>query len=371
MGVKFQFFTTKRPPAAERRRTKRNAEKRRTRKAKGREQMKNEQMTMTFREKLNMLLCMNGGINDRTVRLLNGSQNYKLKVMCRLRDKEWIEKKSNITRFTKDAVEVISKDPDQYPYGYLAKSRRESYIGAGKQHARRVLRQGETLAMMIESGIEIYESDISELPNKIVYVKGTQIKEQQEYIDKQALSRSRSMGTIFAGSEAVYNVYTLGTRNQAWETLAESLGKEVAERISQKQYGKALKCKAAVMVDNLDIIKTITRETKRGGGIKAGEVYQQMYLIPKTEMGTQLLGLLVLPGADRVLKSMLEEEGALNFILPDAVNFRRYRIRHGSAGKIWCIKGYEESISKAMPEAEIKTVTISAVIKTVLEQMQN
>lgn len=331
--------------------------------------MENEQKT--FKEKLNMLLCMNGGVNDRAVRLLGGSQNYKLKVMCRLREEQWIEKINNITRYTKDTAEVVEGNPQKYPYGYMARKQRDGYITSGKQRMQRILKQGETLAMMIEAGIEICESDITDLPNRIVYVKSSRIKELQEYRDKQALTRSRNMGTLFVGSEALYNIYTFGNQNQTWEILAESLSKEVAERVSQDRYGKALKCKAAVLVNNLEIIKSMTRIIKRGGGVVAGDIYPQLYVIPKTDTGTRLLGLLVLPGTEKILDGMVKEEDALNFIVPDAVRLRRYRIRHGSAGKVWCIKGYEDAIRKAMPDAEIKTMSIDDVITSVLAKMQD
>lgn len=369
MDVKTEkFFTNPRPPTAERR--KRKNERDRQRWGSQEERGRRMDETMTFREKLNMALCLNGVLNDRAVRLFSGSQNYKLKVMCRLREKGWVEKKNSVTRFTKDTLEIVSCNTASYPYGNLAKERRDAYVTSGKQHRQRIMRHGETIVMMIESGIELYESDLADLPNRITYVRGSRIKEQQEYRDKQALMRSRSMGTVFVGSEAVYNIYTLGTRNQIWEPLAEHLSKEIVERISQNQYGKALQCKAAVLVDNLEILKSMTRETKRGGGIIAGNVYPELYVLPKSEMGTRLLGIMVLPGTEQILSEMVDEEEALNFIVPNAAKMRQYRLRHGNGGKVWCLKGYEGGIKSAMPEAEINTVEIDEAIEWVISRIK-
>lgn len=326
--------------------------------------------TLTFREKLNMVLCINGGLSDRAIRLFSGSQNYKLKVMCRLREKGVIEKKNGITKYTSSTIDIVSKDEKTYPYGWMAREQRDICRKGNESYLRRLMRQGETLVMIIESGIELYESDLADLPNRITYVRGRRIKEQQEYRDKQALKRSRSMGTVFVGSEAVYNIYTLGTRNQIWEPLAEHLSKEIVERISQNQYGKALQCKAAVLVDNLEILKSMTRETKRGGGIIAGNVYPELYVLPKSEMGTRLLGIMVLPGTEQILSEMVDEEDALNFIVPNAAKMRQYRLRHGNGGKVWCLKGYEGGIKSAMPEAEINTVEIDEAIERVISHIK-
>lgn len=57
----------------------------------------------------------------------------------------------------------------------MARKQRDGYITSGKQRMQRILKQGETLAMMIEAGIEICESDITDLPNRIVYVKSSRI----------------------------------------------------------------------------------------------------------------------------------------------------------------------------------------------------
>lgn len=330
-------------------------------------------MEDTFRNKLYTVLCINGGISDRAVRLMSGSQNYKLKTVSTLKKRNILEKHDGMKRFTKemlDSIQFVNKLPEEYR-GQVQESSRACRNDAQAQRHRY---QSEMLAVMLETGVHIWEGEPSLIPENIVYVRSSKIKEMKRGADgdRQAARRSRVLGTVFAGSQRLFSIYAMDDGLLKWESAGELSYKYYTENLSMKRYGAHCSAEAVVFCDALDSISRFLHNKRTHTGVmRAGDIYSSMYILPKNETGTRIFGLLLIPESRRVIRQMAGEgNGNLNLIIPDAARLYSYRLEQMNGRKkggcIHCLEGYEEGIRAAVPGAGIVTHSINSVTSAVL-----
>lgn len=323
----------------------------------------------TFKEKLHTVLCINGGISEMAVRMMSGSQGYKLKIMCELRRRGLIEKHNKTTRLTKLGLNATVWN-DHLPESYIeqAEKNRTVCMKASDSKLRRYMYQSEVITAMLESGVEIYEGNIEDLPRRVVYVRGKRVKKEVEKEgDKQALKRSRVQGTLFGAEGKLYNVYAMGSGTITWSHSGEAVYKACVEKIKQEKTGKMSGASAILVVEDIGNLKRfIGREMRKGGPIRAGDVYPRMYVLPKSEMGTRLLNVMLLPRSEEILKGMADAKGAMNFLVPDIVKLKSYSLANEGGGRVCCIAGYEEGVKEIVPNAEIEVFQMDEVIEEIL-----
>lgn len=323
----------------------------------------------TFREKVHTVLCINGGISEKAVRMMSGSQSYKLKVMCEMRQQEMVEKKQHITRLTRKGLNEGMWN-DEMPEMYLRRreENRDRCMKATEGRLRRYMYQSEVLTAMLESGAEIYEGDMDELPNRIVYVRSKKVKADGE-MDKQAIKRSRAMGTLYGAEGNLYNVYAMGSGVLTWSHNSEAMYKACVERKNQERTKGKSRADAILLVDDIGNLKRFTgKRMRKGGPMRAGDVYQRMYVLPKDQMGTQLLNVLLIPESETATEEIAAEHKAFNFLLPNVAKLRAYGLTEAEEGSVCCIKGYEDGVKGVVPGVDIEAVDIEELIERTLSK---
>ena len=324
----------------------------------------------TFKEKVHTVLCINGGISEKAVRMMSGSQSYKLKVMCEMRQQEMVEKKQHITRLTRKGLNEGMWN-DEMPEKYLRsrEENRDRCMKATEGRLRRYMYQSEVLTAMLESGVEIYEGDMDELPNRIVYVRSKKVKADGE-MDKQAIKRSRAMGTLYGAEGNLYNVYAMGSGVLTWSHGSEAMYKACVERKNQERTKGKSRVDAILLVDDIGNLKRFTgKRMRKGGPMRAGDIYQRMYVLPKDQMGTRLLNVMLLHEGEAAAEELAGERGAFNFLIPDIAKLRMYALSNKGTGKVCCVKGYEEGVQGVMPEVDVVSVKIGELVERTLRKI--
>lgn len=324
----------------------------------------------TFKEKVHTVLCINGGISEEAVRMMSGSQSYKLKVMHEMRRREVIEKRKHVTRLTRMGVNAAVWS-DKLPQAYLALAEmsRDGCMKAVEGELRRYMYQSEVLTAMLESGVEIYEGDMGELPNRIVYVRSKKVKADGE-MDKQAIKRSRAMGTLYGVEGNLYNVYAMGSGVLTWSHNSEAMYKACVERKNQERTKGKSRVDAILLVDDIGNLKRFTgKRMRKGGPMRAGDIYQRMYVLPKDQMGTRLLNVMLLHEGEAAAEELAGERGAFNFLIPDIAKLRMYALSNKGTGKVCCVKGYEEGVQGVMPEVDVVSVEIGELVERTLRKI--
>lgn len=111
------------------------------------------------------------------------------------------------------------------------------------------------------------------------------------------------------------------------------------------------------------------------GVMRAGDIYKSMYILPKSEAGIRIFGLLLIPETEHTIQKMAENgNGNLNFIIPDAAKLYNYKLDHKNrkikGGCIHCMEEYEEGIRAILPDVKIITHSLNEVTSTVLEAVR-
>lgn len=322
---------------------------------------------MTFKKKLHLVLCVNGGVSDRAIKLMSGSLSYKRKAISEMKRRGLIEKKKSVIRLTRmGVIGSVWRDSLSKTYLDLAEASRKACIKAVDGELRRRLYQSEMLVLMIESGVEIYEGSVANLPGWIVYVRGRQIKAEADG-DIQAIRKSRVQGTLFGMGGSLYNMYAMGNGVLAWSHSCEVLYKACTEKVYMDRRRKRCEANAILLVEDIENLQRFMgKRMDKGGPIRAGDVYKKMYLLPKNQTGVELMNIMLLPWSEQVAETLSKEKDAYNFLLPDIAKLRVYAMAKAGREHVCCIKGYEGGLKEVLPEAEIEAVEIGELTDRVL-----
>lgn len=323
---------------------------------------------MTFKKKLHTVLCINGGISDRTVRLMSGSLNYKRKALSEMKQRGLLEKQKSVIRLTRmGLIGPIWNDHLKEDYLVLAEGSRTACIKATGGELRRRMYQGEVLTLMLEAGAELCEGGVDRIPERIAYMRGRQLKADAG-ADLSAVRRSRAQGTLFGAEGALYNVYAMGGGVLMWNHCSEAAYRAYVEQVNLEKRGKNSEARAILFVDDIgNFPRFIKRRMDRGGPIRAGDIYEKVYALPKSPVGTELLNVMLLPWSERVAEELCKERAAFNFLIPDLERLRVYALTEEGKGSICCMEGYEEGVRAVMPDAVIMTVKIGELTDRVLQ----
>lgn len=322
---------------------------------------------MTLREKLHTILCIGGGISKTAVGMLDGTANYKRKVLYELKQRGLVERRKGIWRMTKAGLEKDSRWHDNVPkiYVELAEKSRSVCMRASEGELRRYMYQSEVLAAMIETGVNLWENNCIPPTGEITYVRAVRMKENYPG-DKKAINMSRAQGTLFGAEGNLINVYAMGGGTLTWSHNCEARYKAWTEKRYMEIEGKTREADTVLFIENLGNLKRfIGKQMIKGGPIRAGAIYKRMFVLPKDGMGTSLLALLLLPNSDKAAEKLARELDGFNFILPDVVALRKYLM--SGEKNVCCIKEYSEGIRGIAPDAIVTEITVEDLIKTVME----
>ena len=80
-----------------------------------------------------------------------------------------------------------------------------------------------------------------------------------------------------------------------WSHNSEAIYKACVERKNQERTKGKSRVDAILLVDDIGNLKRFTgKRMRKGGPMRAGDIYQRMYVLPKDQMGTRLLNVMLL-----------------------------------------------------------------------------
>lgn len=321
---------------------------------------------MTFREKVHIILSLAGCISKTAIGMLDGTEYYKHRAIYRMKDRGLVEKRKKTWCMTRAGLENSKLWRDKIPEEYIgdAKRMRSAFLKSTGGEMRRRMYQSDVLAAMLESGVELWLSDETPEPGSVVYISSKKMKE--DYIgEDKSINMTRAAGTLIVGDQKLINVYVMGNGTITWVHSRESMYKAWAENRYLKIEGKPREAEALLLIEDVgNLERFIGINMEKGGPIRAGDVYKRMYVLPKNQMGTSLLAVLMLPGSKKVAEELSREYNAFNFILPDLVELRRYQMT--GTERVCCIEGYGEGVKEVVPGAEVIEVPLERLIDKVI-----
>lgn len=327
---------------------------------------KKNEKEMTFREKVHIIISLTGCISKTAIGMLEGTEYYKHRAIYRMKDRGLVEKRKKAWCMTKAGLEDSKLWRDKIPEKYTknAGQMRKAFLKLSEGEVRRRLYQSEVLAAMLESGVELWLSNETPEPGSVVYISSKKMKE--DYIgEDKSINMTRAVGTLIVGDQKLINVYAMGNGTITWMHSREKMYKTWAENRYLQLEGKPREAEALLLIEDVGNIKRfIGMSMDKGGPIRAGDVYKRMYVLPKNQMGTSLLAVLILPGSKQVAEEISREYNASNFILPDLVELRRFQMT--GTERVCCIEGYGEGVKEVVPGAEVIEIPLERVVDGVL-----
>ena len=324
---------------------------------------------MTFREKVHIIISLAGCISKAAIGMLDGTEYYKHRAIYRMKDRGLVEKRKKAWCMTKAGLEDSKLWRNKIPEKYTknAGQMRKAFLKSSEGEVRRRLYQSEVLAAMLESGVELWiSSDETPEPGSVVYIGSKKMKE--DYIgENKSINMTRAVGTLIVGSQKLINVYAMGNGTITWVHSRESKYKVWSENKYLKMEGNPREAEALLLIDSTGNLKRfIGTSMDKGGPIRAGDIYKRMYVLPKNQMGTSLLAVLILPGSKQVAEEISREYNASNFILPDLVELKRYQMT--GTERVCCIEGYGEGVKEVVPGADVIEIPMEEVIGRIVNQ---
>lgn len=347
-----------------------------------------------FKEKLYIIMCINGVISKDAINLLDGSYKYKAKVMSNLRKDKIVMTKDKITSFWH--IEWNRNKWEKYvgnEYVEIAKKRINVINSASPTDIHRLSRQSELMAFLLESGVEITVRPIEKEP---YFIPSRDIKELLRIndisADKSPLSFSRANGT-YVTENTIYVVYNLTLGSIPIKEAGEREYQRISAEITGKKEGPPVTkdVPALVFLQNLSCLDMFLKDFKKDKGtqfLKLGKNYEKMYFLPFNAEGQYILRLLdripseaykkaLLDGeekrGEKTPKEVLFENGKeyhYNFLVPELGNlYKVYLMSKYDSDHIHivhCYKEYEEGVRKVAPSAQIVTHTLPEILNKML-----
>lgn len=311
----------------------------------------------TFREKTHIILCVNGCMSRKAVSILSGSEKYKGNRLYEFKLKGLIERrKGGLIRMTRDGLTNTWHDHIPEEYKQMAETTRTACIKASESEERRMLYHSEVLAMVLESGVGVWEKEGLPPQGEISYVGSKNMK--KGYLgDKHVINQARAQGTLFGAGEKLLNIYVMGVGNLKWIYDSETRYKVWTENENQKRIGTMKEAECVIIIENTgNLQRFMGKKKQRGGAIQAGDVYKHIYALPKNITGSLLLGVLALGRGERKSEELAKEKGGANFLLPDLTVLRK--IKMSDVKKVCCLEEMEAGVRSVVPDAEIITVSM-------------
>ena len=387
----------------------------------------------TIKPKIIKILCQNGEMSRKSIRLFSESDKNKSMQIKDLIQKGIIRKgeityhywkgdkklKKTERRYT--LYHINQKYPEYEPYLYegakeVAKRNLRSIQTTNESRHKRALRQSEVYAIMCECEIEIGnkpdlgKSMKEEERSGYYYYDSREIKEYlKEKIedgkitqyDPNIIKQSRAMGSLYAGGN-LYIVFD--AENKDYLEL-----NHVAERTYHSQSMTLLSIsgnavpKRIIYTDSYDtLVGFINKKVIKLNGSKTKEVsflddtyYATTLLIPKSKEGVMLTYLV----SEKDAKKKMDEyagikkpEGFMsidcdgieddiyifNLLYPDITRFKRFCIaaeinRKKNNGKkflVHCYVGGEIAVKTIIPDATVQTHNIKDVYNQLLMESE-
>lgn len=257
---------------------------------------------------------------------------------------------------TRDGVVNTWRDHIPEQYVKMAENTRAACIKATGAEERRMLYHSEVLAMVLESGVGVWEKEGLPPQGEISYVGSKNMK--KGYLgDKHVINQARAQGTLFGAGEKLLNIYVMGVGNLKWIYDSETRYKVWTENENQKRIGTMKEAECVIIIENTgNLQRFMGKKKQRGGAIQAGDVYKHIYALPKNITGSLLLGVLALGRGERKSEELAKEKGGANFLLPDLTVLRK--IKMSGVKKVCCLEEMEAGVRSVVPDAEIITVSM-------------
>ena len=319
---------------------------------------------LTCREKIHIVISINGCISRKAIKILSGSEGYKRKVIFELRQKNLIErKKGGLIRMTRDGVVNTWRDHIPEQYVKMAENTRATCIKATGAEERRMMYQSEVLAMVLESGAGLWEKEGMPPKGEIAYVRAKNLKKGYTG-DRQAINQCRVQGTLFGAGDRVLNVYAMGGGTLKWIHDSETRYKVWTENENLRRIGKMKESEGVLVIEEVGNLKRFMGEkNQRGGPIQEGDVYKHMYVLPKDETGTFLLGILALGRGKKETEGLAKEKGGANFLLPDLTELRKIKL--SGVKQVCCLEEMGEGVRSVVPDAKIIEVSREELVDSI------
>ena len=386
----------------------------------------------TIKPKIIKILCQNGEMSRKSVRLFSESDKNKSMQIKDLMEKGIIRKgeityhywqgdkkrKKTETRYT--LYHINHKYPKYETYLYdgakeTAKKNLRSIQTTNESRHKRALRQSEVYAIMCECEIEIGDkpkfgkSMKEEERNGYYYYDSREIKEylkekkekgENTQYDLNIIKQSRAMGSLYAGGN-LYIVFDAEDK----EYLELN---HVAERNYHRQSMELLNIGNAVpqrilYTDSYDTLAGfINKKVIKLNGPKMKEVtfyddnyYKNTLLIPKSKEGILLTYML---SEEEAKKKMDEYVGIkkpggvisidcdgtenntyiFNLLYPNITRFKRFctaakidrEKKNGNIFLVHCYRGCENAVKEVIPDAKIQTHDVKEVYNRLLMESE-
>lgn len=194
----------------------------------------------------------------------------------------------------------------------------DNKMSGGEQNRFRNAMLAEAVMMMLESGIEVLPTMILELrlSNRYNSFNGRSCFYSARHL-KRTLNKgmnkivsSRIVGALFAGNN-VYAVYNTRSSAIKWKGMNEMKTKHILTDLARVN-GDISVCDSAVIFgqDDWTVLKSFFNATSYGDkDFRFDKIYQNVYAIPQTPIGIELLKLFKIPNfQEKFLAYMFEEK---------------------------------------------------------------